>query len=217
MTLPRLMLVSDRHRFPGRDLAEVVAASVAGGVGVVQIREKDLPDDRLEEIVDTIRRSAPPSTLLIVNGRPELARAMGCGLHLPAAHGPERRRGIPVIGRSVHDREETRRALAEGVDYLILGPVYPTSSKPGHPGAGLERVREITSLAASTPVFAIGGIRVSRVPEVVVAGAWGVSVCGAILSSSEPFRIAEALRRAVDVAGSRRADGGLPDSAGQRR
>jgi len=211
------MLVTDRRRSPRRELAELVAAAVAGGVGAVQIREKDLPDAALVEIVGRIRQAVPPSTMLIVNGRPGVARATGCGLHLPAAHGSEDRRSLAVIGRSVHDLEEARRGLAEGVDYLILGPIYPTRSKPGHPGAGLDRLREIAGLAAPTPVFAIGGIAVSRVPEVVGAGAWGVSVCGAILSSSEPLRTAEALRRAVDVAGRLRGRTELSDSAGQRR
>jgi thiamine-phosphate pyrophosphorylase len=211
------MLVTDRHRSPQRDLVETVAAAVAGGVGAVQIREKDLPDDALVEIVERIRQEVPPSTLLIVNGRPGVARITGCGLHLPAAHAAEGRGSLSVIGRSVHDLQEARQGLAEGVDYLILGPVYPTPSKPGHPGAGLERVREIGELAAPTPVFAIGGVDSARVSEVLRAGAWGVSVCGAILSSSEPKRAAEALRRAVDVAESRRDRAGTPDNAGQRR
>lgn len=206
MSLPRLMLVTDRLRIRGRELARIVVDAVAGGVGIVQIREKDLADDTLRALVGRIREKVGPSTLLVVNGRVEVARAEGCGLHLPAAVPLPERRELSLIGRSVHDVDEARRALAEGVDYLVVGPIYPTPSKPGHPGWGVDLIRDTLDLAGAIPIFAIGGIHPCNVPEVVHAGAWGVAVSGAILSAADPGRAGQALSLALDVA--RRGHGG---------
>jgi thiamine-phosphate pyrophosphorylase len=194
------MLVTDRRAVRGRELVEVVAAAARGGVGVVQVRERDLSVADLRLLVERIRERVPASTLVTVNSRADVARIAGVGLHLPASHAAVGRGKWALLGRSVHDLDETRRALREAVDYLIAGPVYPTASKPDHPGSGPGLVRGIARAAHPVPVFAIGGIEVSRVPEVVHAGAHGVAVCGAILAANDPQRVAEALSLALAVA-----------------
>jgi len=206
--LPRLMLVTDRHGTRGRDLVDVVAAAVRGGVGMVQVRERDLPARELRTLIERIRGRVPATTLLAVNSRDDVARAAGIGLHLPASHAPVERAGLALLGRSVHDLPETRRGMEDAADYLIAGPVYPTASKPGHPGSGPDLVRRVARLASPIAVFAIGGIEVSRVPEVVHGGAHGIAVCGAILTANDPQRVAEGLCLALEVscsAGTERA------------
>ncbi len=201
--LPRLMLVTDRHRCR-RDLVDVVEEAAGGGAGIVQIREKDLTDDALRDLVTRVAAVVPGSTLITVNGRWRLARASGVGLHLPAGHHLVDRSGIRLYGRSAHGADEVRAALREGVDYIIVGTIFPTSSKPGFPGAGLDFLRELCEAAAPTPVYAIGGMHVSVVPDVIHAGAWGVAVCGALVEASAPARVAQAFSLALEVAAGKK-------------
>lgn len=115
-----------------------------------------------------------------------MARHEGMGLHLPAAHATVPREDIPLLGRSAHDEEEVQRAAAEGVDYLIVGTVFPSASKPGREPLGLDGLARLTALASPLPVFAIGGITPARVASVLATGAHGVAVCGAILDVADP-------------------------------
>jgi thiamine-phosphate pyrophosphorylase len=194
------MLVTDRHETGERDLVDVVAAAVSGGVGLVQVRERDLPEPEVEALIRRLieRLDATPARLL-VNGRAALAQALGIGLHLPAAApsaGPARPQ---LYGRAAHDEVEVRRALAEEVSYLVLGPVFATGSKPGHPGAGLETLARLTAISAPTPVFAIGGLTPERVGSVLAAGAHGVAVRTAILGAPDPAHAARELVEALQA------------------
>ena len=112
---------------------------------------------------------------------------------------------LDLVGRSVHGAPEAERAARQGIDYLILGPIYPTAAKPGHSGSGLSVLEQIARLVDPVPLFAIGGIEVSRVPEVIHAGAHGIAVAGAILGASDPRRVAEALALALAVASPARS------------
>jgi len=199
--LSRLMLVTDRLETHGRDLADVVEAAVAGGVGLVQVRERDLPEAEVEALLRRIleRLRGTPARLL-VNGHPALAQAFGIGLHLPAA-APLPPPPRPFLcGRAVHDEEEARRALAEAASYVVVGPVFPIGSKPGHPGTGLETLARLSRLVAPLPVFAIGGLRADRVAPVVGAGAYGVAVRSWILGAPDPARAARELTEALNSA-----------------
>ena len=201
--LPRLMLVTDRRRTRHREMIPLLAEAVRGGVGLIQIREKDLPDDALRELLQQIRAAIPRETRVVVNSSHRVARTTSIGLHLPAAEPlPWSRQSgwrPPLFGRSAHDEGEVRAAIEDQVDYLVLGTVFPTPSKPGHSGGGAELVRQMATLARPLPLFAIGGITVSRIPELIHAGAYGVAVCGAILSANDPRRVAEALTLALQV------------------
>ena len=203
--LPRLMLVTDRRRTRRRDLAEIVEQAVAGGVGIVQLREKDLTDDELRGLLDRIRKRLPGKLPLVVNGSTRVARTMRTGLHLgagvpfPAKAADGERSDYALFGRSVHDLDETRAALRDAPSYLIAGTVFPTESKPGRPGAGPALVARLARLAKPVPVYAIGGVGLTSVPELIRAGAHGVAVCGAILSANDPRRVAEALALALEV------------------
>ena len=193
------MLVTDRHETGGRDLVGVVAEAVRGGVELVQVREKDLPDDALVALLGRLRTALPPTVRLVVNGRPAVARAARVGLHLGAAEPtlPERPPGL--YGRAAHDEAEAHRAQAEHVDYILLGTIFPTGSKPGLPGAGPGLVAHISRLVAPTPVLAIGGITVANAASMLAAGAHGVAVRSAILAAPDPRAAARAF--AVTLAG----------------
>lgn len=200
--LPRLMLVTDRRRTRGRELVDVVAAAVEGGVGIVQVREADLPDDELRALIGRIREQVPATTCLVVNGSVRVARTLRLGLHLPARAAPLRSidlGGMPY-GRSVHNDEEIRLAMDDGADYLLAGTTFPTEAKPGRRPSGPAFVERVCRQVYPRPVFAIGGITVTRVPAVIHSGAHGVAVSGAILTANAPERIAEAMTLALEVA-----------------
>lgn len=198
--LPRLMLVTDRRVARRGDLLRAVRDAFQGGVRLVQVREKDLPDEPFRALLLRLLEAAPEGARLVVNGRPAIARSAGVGLHMPAALPAPNREGIALYGRSAHDEADCRAALAERVDYLVIGPVFPTPSKPGHPGSGVELARRAAEIARPVPVYAIGGVTVSRVPEIVHAGAHGVAVCRAILQAPSPRQAAEAFALALEVA-----------------
>ncbi len=191
------MLVTDSHVVGRRDLARIVAAAVAGGVDAVQVREKDLPDDDLAALVEQVQGAVDGRATVLVNGRPRVAELLGAGLHLPADAPAPTERGWPLWGRSVHAPEEARRRAAESPDYLLVGPVYPTNSKPGHPGGGLSLVEATAQATAPVPLLAIGGIDATNAPAAIDAGAAGVAVRGAILSAADPERAARSVLAAM--------------------
>lgn len=198
--LARVMLVTDRARAGGGDLVEQVGRAVDGGVGLVQVREKDLADDELVRLVEKIRVRVGDAAVVLVNGRAEVARRTGCGLHLPAAQVGVERGGIPVVGRSAHDVAEVERAVGEGCDYIVLGTVYPTPSKPGHPGIGPRGLEALVEAARGIPTYGIGGIRPGYARHVVDAGCYGVAVCGVLLGAERPEEVA---RRLLEEIGGR--------------
>ncbi len=195
--LPRLMLVSDRHRGHG---TTAVAPAIAGGLRFVQIREKDLPAAAIAAQISALRAhlgNTQTEVLISVNGRPTLARELGVGLHLPADHPVVQRSGIHLIGRSAHGSAEVDRALHEGADYLVVGTLFATPSKPGRTPLGLDAFETLVRRAHPTPVYAIGGIDAARVGDVIAAGGHGVAVCGALLQAPDPAETAAAFMRAL--------------------
>ncbi len=189
----RLYLVA-----PARpDLVELIEQAVRGGVDMVQVREKELPDGellrRLEAAREATRRLGVP---LVVNDRPDLALLCEADFvhvgqdDLPVA--AVRKLGLGV-GLSTHAPGEIDRAEA---DYIGVGPVFATPTKAGRPPVGLELVR-YASLHARPPWFAIGGIDQSNVAEVVAAGARRIAVVRAICDAPDPEQAARALRAAL--------------------
>ncbi|OBG37418.1 thiamine phosphate synthase [Mycolicibacter heraklionensis] len=208
----RLYLCTDARRERG-DLAEFADAALAGGVDIIQLRDKGSVGEQrfgpleargelaaLEILADAARRHG---ALLAVNDRADIARAAGADvlhlgqddLPLPAAReviGPE-----VLIGRSTHDRDQVSAALAEPVDYFCTGPCWPTPTKPGRTAPGLELVRFAADTGQTKPWFAIGGIDIERLPQVVQAGAGRVVVVRAITAAEDPRAAAAALRAGV--------------------
>lgn len=191
--IPRLMLVTDRRDTDGRDLVAVVEAAVAGGVDTVQVREKDLADDELLALTESVQVAVAGRAKVLVNGRPSVARRLGVGLHLPGDRPAPTDRGWLLWGRSIHSAGEGLCRAREGPDYLLVGPVFPTDSKPGHPGGGLSLVKETVDAAAPCPVLGIGGIDAGNAGAVIEAGAVGVAVRGALLRARDPEGVARSI------------------------
>ncbi|MGH3012308.1 MAG: thiamine phosphate synthase [Gaiellaceae bacterium] len=179
------------------DLTAFLEAAVRGGVDLVQLRERNLPDGELlavlEEVRAATRRLGVP---LVVNDRPDLAVLVGADcVHVGQDDLPVeavRRFGLPV-GLSTHAPDQLGRAEA---DYLSVGPVFATPTKEGRPPTGLEYVRHAAA-HARVPWFAIGGIDETTVREVVEAGASRIAVVRAIGDADDPERAARALRTAL--------------------
>jgi thiamine-phosphate pyrophosphorylase len=176
------------------DLADLVEAAVRGGVDIVQIREKELPDGELLRALQEMRaltwRLEVP---LVVNDRPDLALLVEADyVHLGQDDTPveaARRLGL-AVGQSTHTPAELDATEA---DYAGVGPVYETPTKEGRPAAGLEFVRYAAE-HARRPWFAIGGIDETNASDVVAAGALRIAVVRAITEAPDPERAAAALR-----------------------
>jgi thiamine-phosphate pyrophosphorylase len=204
----RLYLCTGARRDRG-DLAEFVDAALAGGVDIVQLRDKG-PDGPLEarhelaalEVLAEV--CTRHGALLAVNDRADVALAAHADvLHLGQDDLPVgiARRIVGddmIIGRSAHSADETAGAAVEiGVDYFCAGPVWPTPTKPGRHAPGLELVRTVADRTPTRPWFAIGGIDGQRLPEVLAAGAERIVVVRAITEAEDPKAAAQALRAAL--------------------
>ena len=206
----RLYFVCDAR--PETDLEALLRAALTGGADIVQLREKELGRAEIERAADTYRRVADTfSTLFILNDDPELARACGAdGVHVGAVGevGPARELLGPdaIIGVSTHSEEQIAAADAAAVDYIAVGPIWETPTKPGRPAVGLELISHAAEHARH-PFFAIGGISPLNAEEVVRAGARRLVVVRAIRDAPSPEVAAEALRRAFAA-----AEGGSPNT-----
>jgi thiamine-phosphate pyrophosphorylase len=198
----RLYLCTGARRERG-DLAEFADAALAGGVDVIQLRDKGAEPleakQELEALEILAAACARHDKLLAVNDRADIALASGADvLHLGQDDLPvEWARRIVgddvVIGRSSHSPDETLRAADEpGVDYFCVGPCWPTPTKPGRPAPGLDLVRTVVSRAPERPWFAIGGIDHERLDEVLATGATRIVVVRAITEAEDPEAAAEA-------------------------
>jgi thiamine-phosphate pyrophosphorylase len=180
------------------DFADFLKAAVRGGVDVVQLREKSLPDGRLLDALAEAREiTRAMGVPLVVNDRPDLAVLVAAdAVHVgqddlpPAAAA---RFGLPV-GVSTHRPAEL--AAAAGAAYAGVGPVHATPTKEGRKPAGLEYVRHAAAHAA-LPWFAIGGIDRTTVEDVVAAGATRIAVVRAIVDAADPEAAARELRDAL--------------------
>jgi thiamine-phosphate pyrophosphorylase len=182
-----ICLVTDRGRFarePEEELVLQVRAAAAAGVHLVQVRERELATrDLLHLVGRCVEAARGTSTRVLVNDRVDVALAAGAhGVHLPANGLPPSRlrRLVPpgfIVGRSVHDADEAARVAADGgVDYLIFGTVFPTSSKPGA-AVGVVALRAAVA-AAPVPVLAIGGVTLDRLSGIAATGAAGFAAIG---------------------------------------
>jgi len=188
-----------RHQVP-----DLLRAAAAGGVDVVQLRDKHLGDEELVAVAHATRALCERlGLLLIVNDRPLVASEAGAdGVHvgqddLPPAEVRELVGPDMLIGLSTHAPGEIDAVDPALVDYIGVGPVHETPTKPGRGAVGLELIR-YAAAHAPVPFFAIGGLHAGNLAEAIDAGASRVCVLRAISDADDPEQAARELRNALD-------------------
>ena len=196
-----LYLCTDARNERG-DLAEFADAALAGGVDIIQLRDKGLEARQELDALEVLREACERhGAMLAVNDRADIARAVRADvLHLgqrdlPVPMARDIIGADPVIGRSNNDPEAAARSAEEpGSDYFCVGPTWATPTKPGRPAAGLELVERAAALGTDRPWFAIGGIDLANIDQVLGAGATRVVVVRAITEAEDPRAAAGALK-----------------------
>ncbi|MEU4514773.1 thiamine phosphate synthase [Nonomuraea wenchangensis] len=189
----RLYLCTDGRRDRG-DLAQFLDTVLAGGVDIVQLREKGLEAREELALLEVFRDACDRhGKLLAVNDRADIAHAARPDvLHLgqddlPTTVAREILGDDIVIGRSTHSAAEaSAAAVEEGVDYFCCGPIWPTPTKPGRPAPGPSLLRHAASLGEARPWFGIGGIDLANLDEVLSYGVRRVVVVRAITEADDP-------------------------------
>lgn len=203
---PTLYLVTDPELGRGRPLEKIVAAALAGGVTLVQLRDKRkdgglLLDEagRLKALLD------PVGVPLLVNDRADVARAAGVGCHIGQSDlppqvvrdllGPD-----ALIGWSLDDPAQVAHADPAVLDYVAFGPFAGTATKPDAGSAvGAARLAQV-SVGTALPLVAIGGLHEANVEEAILAGADGVAVVSAIMAADDPAAASRRLRQRIEAA-----------------
>ena len=181
-------------------------AALRGGADLIQLRDKGLDDDGIVAAARPFRAAADAAgALFILNDRPDLVGACGAdGVHVGqddariadarAAVGEER-----IVGRSTHVPAQGAEADADpDVDYVVVGPVHATPTKPGRPAAGLGYV-EWAAAHVTKPWFAIGGLDAANVGDVTARGASRIVVVRAITEAADPEAAARELRARLEA------------------
>lgn len=198
----RLYLVTDPAMTAAYGLVRTVLEAVEGGVGVVQLRDTEATDDELVRIGRELHAALAGRVPLLVNDRVHLVEAIGAeGAHIGQCDvpveearrmlGPDRLLGLSV--QTVAHVATARDLGEEHLDYLGIGPVWDTSTKPDHAEASGPGHVATVAAASPWPSVAIGGISVARVPALRGTGIDGISVVSAICCAPSPRRAAEEL------------------------
>lgn len=210
-TTARLYLCTDARQDRG-DFADFVDAAFAGGVDIIQLRDKSLEAAEELELLDVLSQAAQRhGRLWSVNDRADLASLSGAPVFhigqkdLPVGAARGFLGGDTRIGLSTHTPEQVDAAIAsaaagDGLDYFCVGPVWATPTKPGRAAVGLELVQYAAAMDPAVPWFAIGGIDLGNVEQVVLAGARRIVVVRAITEADDPAAAAGALLEALDAA-----------------
>jgi thiamine-phosphate diphosphorylase len=185
--LPRLMLVTDSQAMQP-DCLSAIHSALEGGARLIQLREKHLSSGELKSLaVQASDLCRGYGGTLVINSAEHLARVAKAGVHWPERHLNNLAEYSKDLfsGASVHSVESARRAQNAGADYLVFGSVFPTSSHPGAPAAGLAALRQVAH-SVSVPVYAIGGISNEySIDACLAAGAHGVAIRSAVWNTAD--------------------------------
>lgn len=200
----RLYLCTDARTGRG-DFADFLHAAYAGGVDIIQLRDKAIQAAEELELLAVLRDvAAEHGKLWAVNDRADIAALSGAPvLHLgqqdlPVAAARTLLSPGAAVGLSSHSPEQAAAAASEGgVSYFCVGPLWATPTKPGRAAVGLELVKAAAALRTTKPWFAIGGIDAGNVEQVVAAGASRIVVVRAITEADDPTAAAQQLLRAL--------------------
>ena len=198
LTTCRLYGFIDTGYLAGRDPAELTQALIAGGVDIIQVRAKEISHAQRVELARAVVKVAG-EVPVIVNDDIAAARETGAaGVHLGqedfAGLTRDRLKDLRIVGISTHSLAQARQAELAGADYIGVGPVFATGTKPGVPPVGVELVRQVAG-QITVPFFAIGGITLKNLDEVLTAGATRVAVVSAILNAANVAQAAKIFRQ----------------------
>ena len=213
---PDLYVILDRTASRGRDLREVLEGVIRGGGRLVQFREKEWPSRQCLPLLEELRSRAKSARIrFVINDRLDLALAAEAdGFHigqddLPA---PLARKLLPpsmFLGVSTHSLEQARKAEEDGADYVAVGSIFPTETKPQFQLVGLDLVRAARQ-AVRAPLVAIGGITPDNAAEVIRAGADGVAVISAVCGAPDPAQATHLFVERIRAAKSARKGASTP-------
>jgi thiamine-phosphate pyrophosphorylase len=224
MSLPltgQLYAILDLGYVASEDAVPVTRALLAGGADLLQLRAKGHPPEEIERLARLLlplcREAGVP---FILNDYPALAGKIGVdGVHVGQDDGSlaeardlfqsaiGNRQSTILFGRSTHSPEQARAALAEGFDYIGFGPLFPTPTKLGRPGIGLENIATVQAeVGAKIPVFCIGGIKRGNLPEVLAAGARNVVIVSDLLTAKDVCEATASAKSAIADCGLRIVD-----------
>ena len=206
MTGPRLYVVLDRSASGGRELGDILAAALAGGAEMIQLREKTWPSGQVYPLAQRLgARCRAAGVPFIVNDRVDLAVAVEAdGVHLgqedlpPAAARSLLEPGM-ILGLSTHSEAQAVAAQAAGADYVAVGSMFPTTTKQIQHLVGPALARRVRPLVR-VPLIGIGGITPENVGEVIAAGCDGVAVISAVGAAPDPAAAARRFVTAIDAA-----------------
>jgi len=202
----RLFLVTDRHQTNGRPLVPLLQRVLTAGVPAIQLRERDLSAKELVTLAREVQAvMASRRAQLLINDRIDVALALeGVGVHLrsnslPVSVARQLLGAERLLGISVHAVEEAVQVESQGVDYIVLGPIYETPTKQMFgPPLGLQTL-EKACRSVRIPIIGIGGVTAARVREMRCAGAFGVAVITAVLGAVNVESAARELLDAVTL------------------
>ena len=181
----KLYAITDRRLCKPKLIQDYVASLLDTGVRAIQLREKDLSDTELRSVAVSINHICKAySAKLFINSNIGVATDVGVdGVHLPESLldtiQKAKARNL-LVGCSVHDLDVAQKMQVAGANFVTYSPIYPTMSKP-NPAVGLKSLRRIVG-ALDIPVFALGGITPSKVPECLNSGAFGVAAMSSVMS-----------------------------------
>ena len=199
----RLFVVTDRHQTNGRPLVPLLQRVLTVGAPAIQLRERDLPAKELVTLAREVQAvMASRRSQLLINDRVDVALTMeGVGVHLrsdslPVSVARQLLGAQRLLGISVHAVEEAVRVESQGVDYIVLGPIYETPTKQMFgPPLGIQTLEKACRLVR-IPIIGIGGVTAARVREMRSAGAFGVAVITAVLGA---INVESAARELLDA------------------
>ena len=203
---PRLYVVLDRTAAGGRSLEDILVAALEGGAEMIQLREKTSPSGTLLPLAQRLlARCRAAGVPFLVNDRVDLAVVVDAdGVHvgqddLPPAAARALLRPGKILGISTHNEEQAAAAQAAGADYVAVGSMFATATKPEFQLVGPALVRRVRPLVR-VPLIGIGGITPDNVGEVITAGCDGVAVISAVCAAPDPAAAARRFIGAIDAA-----------------
>lgn len=199
----QLYVIADRAAIGNSDLIQVVRGATRGGADAIQLRDKHGTD---AEVADASRKLLPITRAagipLLINDRVEVALAVGAdGVHLgqhdrPLAEARDLLGPGRILGKSTHSFAQATAAVAEGADYIAVGPIYSTPTKPTYPHVGVELIIRVAA-HVRLPIVCIGGLDAENLQAAIAAGGRCVAVVRAVCAAADPEAATRALKQTL--------------------